>query len=486
MAPPTIHLVNPRSNCFTTKPQYFGRALYAPLAGLLAISAITPEDEWDLFLTDENIEPIDFSRHCDLVAISAMTEYVNRGYEIADQYRAQGVKVVMGGVHPSFLPHEALEHADAVVVGEAEPVWDQILADFKDGRMAGIYRARGLLDMRNMRYPRYDLVKTERYIVRDFVQTVRGCPHGCAFCAEPQLNGRMYRFRPIPEVIEEIRRLNTRNLAVNDVDAFSKPSRALEMMKAMTPLKIKWQGGASTRVAEKEWLLEAARESGCYMLSLGFESISRDSLREAKKAFNKPERYKALVEKIHSYGMMVFGLFMFGFDSDDESIFEETAKFAIDADIDCAAFSILTPYPGTLTYYELQRQGRITSYDWSKYDQDSVLYVPRGMSAESIRDGWRYAYKEFYSWRSIARRFPRSGQRNRLMWLVMNAFFRHERTKSDFIGRVVSDDTRPPTNITDFSENYALVDESFFLEEGTADEVSTETFQFDEAGTRTR
>lgn len=258
------------------------------------------------------------------------------------------------------------------------------------------------------------------------------------------------------------------------------------MMKAMTPLKIKWQGGTSTRVAEKERLLEAARESGCYMLSLGFESISSEALREAKKAFNKPERYKALVEKIHSYGMMVFGLFMFGFDSDDESIFEETATFAIDADLDCAAFSILTPYPGTLTYYDLQRQGRITSYDWSKYDQDSVLYAPKGMSAEAIRDGWRYAYKEFYSWRSIARRFPRSGKRNRLMWLVMNAFFRHERTKPDLIGSIVSDDTRPPTDITDFSENYALVDETFFQEEGTADEVSAETFQFDEAPTRTR
>jgi radical SAM superfamily enzyme YgiQ (UPF0313 family) len=186
-----IHLVNPKTDSVTTRPLYLNRALYSPLAGLLAVAASIPRDRYEVVLTDENIEAIDFDLKADLVGISAMTSYVNRGYEIADQFRAKGVPVVMGGVHPSFMPQEALKHCDAVVIGEAELIIDRLLDDLRDGSMRGLYKADALHPMHGMPMPRYDLLKKHRYVNRTFVQTSRGCHQGCTFCAEPLSSGPM-------------------------------------------------------------------------------------------------------------------------------------------------------------------------------------------------------------------------------------------------------------------------------------------------------
>ena len=178
-----IHLINPKTDSLTTRPQYMNRALYSPLAGLLAVAAAIPRDRYEVVLTDENIESIDFDLKADLVGISAMTCYVNRGYEIADAFRERGVPVVMGGVHPSFMPQEALTHCDAVVVGEAELVLPQLLDDLERGEMRGIYKAERLHPMEGLPLPRYDLIKKNRYVNRTFVQTSRGCHQGCTAVA---------------------------------------------------------------------------------------------------------------------------------------------------------------------------------------------------------------------------------------------------------------------------------------------------------------
>ncbi len=202
-----IHLINPRTDSLTTRPIYFNRALYSPLAGLLAVAACIPRDQYEVILTDENIEEIDFDIKADLVGISAMTSYVNRGYEIADRFRAKGVPVVMGGVHPSFMPKEALQHCDAVVIGEVEQIIGKVLDDLKDNAMRGTYRAAGLHPMVGVPMPRYDLLKKNRYVNRTFVQTSRGCHQGCTFCAEPLMNGLKFRYRPVDEVIREMEKL---------------------------------------------------------------------------------------------------------------------------------------------------------------------------------------------------------------------------------------------------------------------------------------
>ncbi|MHC4718392.1 MAG: B12-binding domain-containing radical SAM protein [Planctomycetota bacterium] len=351
----TIHLINPRTNSFTTQPIYMKRALYCPLAGLLAVAALVPEDEYEVVLTDENIEPVDFDLNADLVGISAMTSYVRRGYEIADRFRARGIPVIMGGVHPSFMPEEALRHADAVVIGEAELVMSKVLDDLKRGALRGTYKADELHSMVGMRVPRYDLVKRNRYINSTFIQTSRGCHQACTFCAESMMNGLRFRYRPVEEVIREIETCGQRVISFNDADFFGTTERPKELMRALKGRGVRWQAGVTSRLALKDEMLELAAESGCYMMSIGFESISRETLRSVHKHVNHPDLFRGLVEKIHSYGIMVFGLFMFGFDHDDPSVFEETVKFNIDAGYDMCAYSVLTPYPGTLTWYQMEK-----------------------------------------------------------------------------------------------------------------------------------
>jgi radical SAM superfamily enzyme YgiQ (UPF0313 family) len=419
-----IHLINPKTDSLTTRPIYLNRALYSPLAGLLAVAASIPRDQYEIVLTDENIETIDFDMRADLVGISAMTSYVDRGYEIADRFREKGIPVVMGGVHPSFMPHEALKHCDAVVVGEAELIISKLLDDLKQGSMRGIYKSDLLHPMSGIPMPRYDLLKKHRYVNRTFVQTSRGCHQGCTFCAEPLMNGLRFRYRPVSEVIEEIENCGARTISINDADFFGTPERPKEVMRALKGRGIHWQAGVTSKLAQDDRMLELAAESGCTMLSIGFESISRATLTSVHKHVNRPETFAALVEKVHSYGIMVFGLFMFGFDQDDDSIFKATSNFNLDANYDVCAYSVLTPYPGTLTWYELKKAGRIFSFDWSKYDQAHVVYRPIEMSADELRRGMQGAYARFYSGTSVAARFPYSGQRHRAQWIIYNLFMR--------------------------------------------------------------
>ncbi|MGB6288379.1 MAG: radical SAM protein [Xanthobacteraceae bacterium] len=440
-----IHLINPKTDSLTTRPIYLNRALYSPLAGLLAVAASIPRDQYEVVLTDENIETIDFDLKADLVGISAMTSYVNRGYEIADQFRDKGVPVVMGGVHPSFMPQEALKHCDAVVIGEVELVIDNLLDDLNQGAMRGTYKSDTLHPMSGMPMPRYDLLKKNRYVNCTFVQTSRGCHQGCTFCAEPLMNGLKFRYRPVDEVIYEMENCGSRVVSINDADFFGTPDRPKEVMRALKGRGIQWQAGVTSKLAQEDRMLELAAESGCTMLSIGFESISRATLKSVHKHVNRPETFAALVDKLHSYGIMVFGLFMYGFDGDDISVFDETVNFNINTKYDACAYSVLTPYPGTLTWYEMKKANRIVSFDWEKYDQGHVVFRPAQMSGDELRLGESRAYETFYSLASIASRFPTRGPRHRTQWLIYNTFMRRaSKTESK---RIVS--IAAPTEVPD-------------------------------------
>jgi radical SAM superfamily enzyme YgiQ (UPF0313 family) len=440
-----IHLINPKTDSLTTRPLYLNRALYSPLAGLLAVGAVIPRDQYEVILTDENIETIDFDLKADLVGISAMTSYVNRGYEIADQFRGRGVPVAMGGVHPSFMPQEALKHCDAVVIGEVELVIDRLLDDLKHGSMRGTYKSDSLHPMIGMPMPRYDLLKKHRYVNRTFVQTSRGCHQGCTFCAEPLMNGLKFRYRPVDEVVREMENCGSRFISINDADFFGTPARPKEVMRALKGRGFRWQAGVTSKLAQDDEMLELAADSGCTMLSIGFESISRSTLKSVHKHVNRPENFAALVEKIHSHGIMVFGLFMFGFDGDDRSVFNETVQFNRESDYDACAYSVLTPYPGTLTWYEMKKANRIVSFDWNKYDQGQVVYRPAQMSGEELRLGQAQAYRRFYALPSIADRFPIRGQRHRAQWLIYNLFMR-KGSATDCIDSVATPTAAPDTS----------------------------------------
>jgi radical SAM superfamily enzyme YgiQ (UPF0313 family) len=253
-----IHLINPRADTFATRPIFFGKALYSPVAGLLAVAALIPANEYEVILTDENIEPIDFDLEVDMVGISAMTSYVQRGYQIADHFRALGVPVLMGGVHVSYLPHEALTHADAVVVGEAELIMGKVLEDLGRGQLKGIYKAQNLHSMVGLPMPRQDLLKSDRYINKGFVQTSRGCNHGCTFCAEPTMYGLRFRYRPIEDIIREIECIEEKVILFNDADFFGTPKRAMLVMQALKGRGLKWQAAVNSNDANDQRLLELA------------------------------------------------------------------------------------------------------------------------------------------------------------------------------------------------------------------------------------
>jgi radical SAM superfamily enzyme YgiQ (UPF0313 family) len=433
-----IHLINPKADTFATRPLFFGKALYSPVAGLLTVAAQIPTDEYEVILTDENIEPIDFDIPVDLVGISAMTSYVKRGYEIADKFRARGTPVIMGGVHVSYMPQEALKHADAVVVGEAELVMPRVLDDLENGRLAGVYKAEQLHPMVGMPRPRQSLLKSNRYINKGFMQTSRGCHHGCLFCAEPTMYGLKFRYRPVDELVAEIEQLDERVILLNDADFFGTPKRAMEVMKAFKGRGLKWQAAVNSREANDERLLELAAESGCFMLSIGFESISLETLRNVHKCQNNPDDYRALVEKLHRYGIMVLGLFIFGFEGDTPPVFGQTLQFNVDAKFDMCGYSILTPYPGTINWFEMMRRRQVVSFDWDKYDQSHIVFQPTGLSTDQLYEGYLETYDGFYTVPSMLRRFPYDGSRNRAYWTIYNAFFRKggivTRDKAEFVG----------------------------------------------------
>ena len=279
--------------------------------------------------------------------------------------------------------------------------------------------------MVGMAMPRYDLLKKHRYVNKTFVQTSRGCHQGCTFCAEPLMNGLKFRYRPIDEVIREIDNCGSRIISINDADFFGTAERPKEVMRALKGRGIQWQAGVTSKLAQDDRMLELAAASGCTLLSIGFESITRSTLTSVHKHVNQPGTFAALVEKVHSYGIMVFGLFMFGFDGDDPTVFDETVKFNIDADYDACAYSVLTPYPGTLTWYEMKKANRIVSFDWTKYDQANVVYRPgaddrRPAPARADR-GLREVLLACRPWPSASRC---SARRKRLQWSIYNLFMK--------------------------------------------------------------
>ena len=353
-----------------------------------------------------------------------MTAYVNRGYEIADEFRRRGVPVIMGGVHPSFMTKEAMTHCDAVCIGEAELVIPKILDDLEEGASTARISSDKLHPMVGVPMPRYDLVKRNRYVNTTFVQTSRGCHQGCTFCAEPLMNGLKFRYRPVDEVIREVDTCGSRMISINDADFFGTPERPKEVMRALIGRRVQWQAGVTSKLAQDDRMLELAAKSGCTMLSIGFESISRNTLKSVHKHVNRPDQFAALVEKVHSYGIMVFGLFMFGFDSDDENVFQETAKFNIDADYDACAYSVLTPYPGTLTWYEMKKAEPHRLLRLGEIRSGKRRLSPAGMTGEALRLGHISAYKTFYAPSSIARRFPLFGRRSRFQWTIYNLFMK--------------------------------------------------------------
>ncbi len=388
-----------------------------PYLGLLKVASLTPPD-WKVSIIDEKVEPIDFKVDTDLVGITAMTPAAKRGYEIADTFRQNGKKVIMGGMHISKMPDEALQHCDSVVIGEAEDLWDKVLNDYEKGELKRIYRhENGYPTLVNRPIPNWDLYRDKGYLPVHAIETTRGCPHNCEFCSVTSSFGGKFRNRPVKEVEKEIQNLKPfegRFILKNvvffaDDNIISSRRHAKDLLQSIIPYNLKWLGQTSVNIAKDDEMLTLCRKSGCMGLLIGFESLSIDNLTNVGKTFNKPQDYINVVKKMHDYGLGVDGSFVLGFDHDDEGVFDRTIEFIDKAKIDVVYFSILTPYPGTALYLKMLDAGRLIDTDWSNYNTNNVVFMPKLMKPETLLDGYHKVLKESFSYRSIFKRLWGNG-----------------------------------------------------------------------------
>ncbi len=359
--------------------------------------------EIDVRLIDENVERIDVEAPADWVAITCMTASAPRAYEVADAFRNRGIPVVMGGIHPSVMPDEAAKHADAVAIGEAEPIWATIMNDLAADRLQPRYQADDWADLTGLPFPRRDLLRAERYVTTNVVQTARGCPYGCSFCSVTPVFGTKYRFRPIPEVVEEIRSLKKWVGFVDD-NIVGHPRRAKELFEALIPLKIRWVGQADLSLAGDPELLVLAKRSGCQAVFMGLESLSVENLKATGKVPNLRGDMGEAVDRIQKAGIEIVGSFVMGLDGDDVGVFQRTAEFAEKHHLMAAQFAVLTPLPGTVMREQLLEEGRVFDNDWAHYTMRSVLFEPKLMTAAQLAQGQRDVRMRFYSIPSILKR----------------------------------------------------------------------------------
>jgi len=405
-----ILLISPLSGSKLLGGNFYFRL---PFLSLPTVAGITPPDI-EVEIVDERVDGIPWDATPDLVGITAMTPLAPRAYQIADAFRRRGIPVVMGGMHPSVMPEEALEHADAVVVGEAEGIWPEVIEDARSGRLSGVYRSKGLADLASCAVkPRRDLISADKYLPVTFMETSRGCPHACHFCSVTRFFGGRHRTLPIELVVEQLRELRPveKRFALKncvffvDDNIIGHPDHAMELFEAIRPFNLKWFGQASIGLAQRPDLLKAMSETGCMAIEIGIETIDESS--EAKKIGKPMKDQKEIIEAIHtiqSYNIGVQGSFIFGFDHDDPGVFQRTARFVDRARLDAVYVGILTPYPGTKVFRRLQEEGRLLHTDWERYDSANVVFMPRGMTPGQLQQGYFDMLRHIYSVRSMARR----------------------------------------------------------------------------------
>ncbi len=382
--------------------------IYMSQLTLPLMAALTPS-KYDIAVVDENVEPIDFDVDADLIAITALTPTAPRAYEIADEFKRRGKKVVLGGVHPSLMADEALTHADAVVIGEAEETWPALLADLENGKMEQFYSAEHKPDLAGLPFPRRDLMKEDAYLNIPKVETSRGCPFRCSFCSTTVFYGPRMRFRPVEEVVAEVKAADHRFVFFTDNNITANKGYAKRLFKALAPVGIFWLSQGSLDMADDAELMQLAAESGCVGMLVGFESLSDENIAEmGKNASNRVEEYEDKIRIFHKHKIGLIGCFVFGFDGDDQAVFKKTIKFIRRTNIDCPQLTVLTPYPGTSLRAQLEAEDRIIHSRWEKYDVGNVAYIPKKMTPEELQAGYNKMCRKVYSTPSIVMRGLRS------------------------------------------------------------------------------
>jgi len=389
---------------------------FSPL-GLAYVAAATPSN-WDVKIADENFDAFEFEE-ADLVGITAFTSNTNRAYEIAEMYRHRKIKVTIGGIHASMVPDEALRFADTVVVGEAESVWPKVIDDFENNHLSNLYVGSKLnLDQYKI-LPRRDLLHSQYFW--HSVQTSRGCPFNCYFCSVSRYLGKEFRQREINQVLGELSQLKGKFVAFVDDNliGYSQNSRnrAANLFKGMIErgLDQKWWMQTSINAADDEKVIKLAAQAGCLFAFIGFETISRNTLKDMKKGVNIKmgvKNYRKVVDVFHRYGIAVYGAFILGSDYESPAYYKELADFLVNSGIDIIQLTLLTPLPGTELMEDLQKDGRIiyNDYpkDWDKYRFSYMVHRPREVQPKTIYIGNNYIKKRIYTFPAYQYRLLRS------------------------------------------------------------------------------
>jgi radical SAM superfamily enzyme YgiQ (UPF0313 family) len=388
--------------------------LHLPGLTLLMLAAVTPPHYFTRLLY-ETVEDIPFDEQWDIVGITGMGSGIVRAWQIADEFRARGATVVIGGIAASLgRPEYSLEHADVLVIGEAEDIWPEILNDFERGRLQRSYQAKTPPDIATLPAPRYDLLNRPRIGFWRPVQATRGCPLPCTFCSVTAFHRAAYRKRPVEQIIRDVRlarKSGSRHITFIDDNIGVDWDYCRELWEALIPEKITWMSQCSLHIADHPDMLALAYRSGCRLLSIGIESLSRKNLLEVRKHWNHPEKYVRSVERIRRHGIDVSTEMIIGMDSDDADVFEQTFRFISEARISVPRIHILTPVPGTPLYESFDRDKRLIHRDFGRYSGGQVVFTPALISAEDLQRGYWDLYEKLFSWREILRRTWRNPAR---------------------------------------------------------------------------
>ena len=387
-----------RIDDFNKKPSWRMRIFRVSMLSALYVAASVPDDI-ETEIVDENIEPIDLDTDAELIGISFMTFNAPRAYTLAAAFKEKGKTVIFGGYHPTLMPEEAIDHCDAVCVGDAEANVPRMITDFREGKLKRFYRHQSdtleSLEVDNR------LINQKQYIVSSVVQATRGCPNQCEFCAVSAFFNHSHRTKPIGDVVNEIKRIEKKHIIFIDDNIGADVLHAKRLFTELIPLKRHWYAQIGVHVAEDPELMALMRKSGCRGVLIGFESLSQQSLDQVAKGANKAQAYHQAIQTFHAHGIYIFGCFVLGFDQDKREVFDTTARFLKEARIDGLQLTVQTPFPGTPLYKRMEQEGRIFDKDWTHYDFGHVVFEPTNMCAEELQVAHNRILREFYSWSSI-------------------------------------------------------------------------------------
>jgi radical SAM superfamily enzyme YgiQ (UPF0313 family) len=404
-----ILLINPKWNGFGNrkKIKVSEKKVHPLTLGIIAGIILKHNSNHQVTIVNQSISEISFGNSYDLVGITVNTYTAPIAYEIADKFRKNKVKVLLGGVHATLCPDECQEHADTTLSGEAEELLPQILDDLLCSQLKPFYQANAVEDLHKIPFPRRDLFSAH-YPNAAFVQATRGCNNACTFCYLRDTPWQPFRKRPVNDVINEIKAIQQKVILFVDDNMFVDRDYCLHLFSELKKIKKYWWAQAPTTLAYDNELLSAAADSGCFSLSYGFQTINESAIQGQCIIQNKIENYKSIVKKSQDLGIFVDGTFIFGFETDEKEIFRNTVNAIKDMGLDSYTLYILTVYPSTENYSEYLQNKKLTTTDLSKFDWDHATIFPGKISTTELENGIKWAYQEldkFYRWRLLSKAF---------------------------------------------------------------------------------